>query len=190
MPYRRVGFLANEYYHVYNRGNNFQPIFFECDNYLFFLRQLRRYLAPQAVEIIAYCLMPTHYHLLVLSMTDDMSDHMQPFALSYTKAINRRFGRVGSLFQGRFRAIHVDRDAYLLHLSRYIHLNPVRAGLVRRPEDWEFSSYRDFIGLRMGTLPKAEIVLEQFSSPDGYRAFVEAYADDDRKMIAPFLPAK
>jgi putative transposase len=66
----------------------------------------------------------------------------------------------------------------------------VRAGLVRRPEDWEFSSYRDFIGLRMGTLPKAEIVLEQFSSPDGYRAFVEAYADDDRKMIAPFLPAK
>jgi len=123
-------------------------------------------------------------------MTDDLSGHMQRFVLSYTKAINKRFSRAGSLFQGRFRAIHVDWEAYLLHLSRYIHLNPVMAGLVQRPEDWEFSSYRDFIGLRMGTLPKPEIVLAQFSSPDGYRAFVEAYADGDRQIIEPFLPAE
>jgi putative transposase len=190
MPYRRVGFLADEYYHIYNRGTNFQPIFFERDNYLFFLRQLRQYLVPKAVEITAYCLMPTHYHILGRLVTDDLSAHMQPFALSYTKAINRRFGRVGSLFQGRYKAIHVDRDAYLLHLSRYIHLNPVRAGLVQRPEDWEFSSYREFIGLRMGTLPKPEIVLGQFSPPGGYREFVEAYGDVDRQIIARFLPAE
>ncbi len=189
MPYRKVDFLADRYYHIYDCGNNFQPIFFETENYRFFLRQLRRYLVPHALEIIAYCLMPTHYHILARSLTDDLSTYMQPFVLSYTKAINKRHGRAGALFQGRFKVIHVNRETYLLHLSRYIHLNPVSARLVQRPEDWEFSSYRDFVGLRMGTLPKPEVVLAQFSSPDGYRSFVEAYTDGDRQVIEPFLPA-
>jgi REP element-mobilizing transposase RayT len=188
MPYRRVEFLADEYYHIYNRGNNFQPIFFERENYLFFLRQLRQYLVPRVLEIIAYCLMPTHYHILGRLVTDDLSAHMQPFALSYTKAVNKRYGRAGSLFQGPFKAIRVDREAYLLHLSRYIHLNPVRAGLVPRPEDWEFSSYRDFVGIRRGTLPRPEIVLAQFSSSGDYRAFVEAYVNGDKEIIKAFLP--
>ena len=183
MPYRAVEFRAGEYYHIYNRGNNYQPIFFEHENYLYFLRQLRKYLVSDGVEIIAYCLMPNHYHLLMHLKTDDLSGLMQPFALSYTKAINKRYERVGSLFQGRFKAIHVDRNEYLMHLSRYIHLNPVEAGLVRRPEDWEFSSYPEFIGLRNGTLPKPDVVLAQFPSPDAYRLFVEAYTERDKKVI-------
>ena len=182
MPYRAVEFRAGEYYHIYNRGNNYQPIFFERENYLYFLRQLRKYLVPD-VEIITYCLMPNHYHLLVHLKTDDLSGLMQPFVLSYTKAINKRYERVGSLFQGRFKAIHIDRNEYLVHLSRYIHLNPVEAGLVRRPEDWEFSSYPEFIGLRNGTLPKPDIVLSQFPSPGAYRLFVEAYTERDKKVI-------
>lgn len=84
---------------------------------------------------------------------------MMKLSVSYTKAINKRYGRVGSLFQGPFRAVHVDRNEYLLHLSRYIHLNPVTAGLVPQPEEWEFSSYREYIGLRNGTLPEPKIVL-------------------------------
>jgi REP element-mobilizing transposase RayT len=153
------------------------------ENYLYFLRQLRKYLLPEAVEIIAYCLMPNHYHLLVHLMTDDLSSLMQPFALSYTKAINKRYGRVGSLFQGRFRAVRVDRDEYLVHLSRYIHLNPVIAKLVEQPEGWEFSSYREYVGLRAGTLPKAGVVLSQFSLPDAYRQFVGSYVEGDRKTV-------
>ena len=183
MPYRNVELRAGEHYHVYNRGNNYQSIFFQHENYLYFLRQMRKYLTVDAVEIVAYCLMPNHYHLLVHLKTDEFSALMQPFALSYTKAINKRYARVGSLFQGRFKAIHVDRDEYLLHLSRYIHLNPVTAGLVRRAESWESSSYLDYIGLRKGTLSKPEIVLDQFPSPNDYRLFVEAYSEDDNKVV-------
>lgn len=183
MPYRDVEFRAGEYYHLYNRGNNFQPIFFERENYLYFLRQLRKYLLAETLEIVAYCLMPNHYHLLVHLKTDDLSGQMQRFALSYTKAINKRYSRVGSLFQGRFKAVHVDRNEYLLHLSRYIHLNPVAARLVQRPDDWEFSSYREFIGLRDGTLPQPDVVLSQFRSPDDYRLFVESYVESDKEII-------
>ncbi len=183
MPYRQVEFHAGEYYHLYNRGNNYQTIFFERENYLYFLRQLRKYLVVEAIEIVAYCLMPNHYHLLVYLKTNDLSGLMQPFALSYTKAINQRYHRVGALFQGRFKGVHVDQNEYLLHLSRYIHLNPVTAGLVRQAEDWEFSSYREFIGQRNGTLPKTEVVLAQFSTPEAYRQFVEKYTDGDKMVI-------
>ena len=83
--------------------------------------------------------MPTHYHLLVYLKIDSLSKQiMQPFGLSYTKAINRQQRRVGSLFQGPFQAVWVDRDEYLLHLSRYIHVNPVTAGMVAWPEDLLF----------------------------------------------------
>jgi putative transposase len=182
VPYRKAKFRAGEYYHLYNRGNNFQPIFFERENYLYFLRQMREHLATEVIEIVAYCLMPNHYHLLVHLKTDELSAIMQPFSLSYTKAINKRYTRVGSLFQGRFKAIYVDRDEYLLHLSRYIHLNPVVARLVKRPQDWEFSSCLEFIGQRNGTLPKPGIVLSQFPSPDAYRQFVESYVEDDKRI--------
>ena len=89
---------------------------------------------------------------------------MQNFAISYTKAMNERYHRAGSLFQGAFQARLVDKDEYLLHLSRYIHLNPVQAGLVKQPQDWVYSSYQEYIGLRKGTLPRPEIVLAQFGS--------------------------
>ncbi|MBC8235728.1 transposase [bacterium] len=183
MPYRNVEFRAGEYYHLYNRGNNFQPIFFERDNYLYFLRLLRKYLVIETIEIVVYCLMPNHYHLLVYLNTDDLSSLMQPFALAYTKAINKRYNRVGSLFQGRFKAIHVDRDEYLLHLSRYIHLNPITDGLVRRVEDWEFSNYPEFIGLRNGKLSKPDRVLSYFPLSNDYCIFVEGYVEGDKEII-------
>ncbi|HLF25710.1 MAG TPA: transposase [Anaerolineae bacterium] len=187
MPYRKVEFRAGEYYHLYNRGNNFQPIFFERENYFYFLRLLREHLAVRAADIVAYCLMPNHYHLLTCLKIDNLSAAMQPFALAYTKAINKRYGRVGSLFQGPFQAIHIDRDEYLLHLSRYIHLNPVTAGLTRQPEDWEFSSYREFVDIREGALSRPEIVLSQFPSPNAYCEFVAAVAESDHKKIAHLL---
>lgn len=118
--------------------------------------------------------MPNHYHLLVYLHGNEFSHKvMQPFGTSYTKAINKVQNRVGALFQGRFKGIHIENDSYLLHLSRYIHRNPVEAGLVSRPADWEFSSYRDYIGLRNGTLPKPDIILGQFASVEEYAAFVE-----------------
>jgi putative transposase len=183
MPKRSIELRSGHYYHLYNRGNNRQPIFFDRENYLYFLRQIGEYLINDAIDVVAYCLMPNHYHLLVCLKTDNLAKYIQPFTLSYTKAINKCYGRVGSLFQGRFQAIEVERDEYLLHLSRYIHLNPVRAKLVRIPEEWEFSSYQEYIGCRSGKLPKPNIVLSQFSSADAYRLFVESYQESDREII-------
>ena len=143
---------------------------------------MQKYFTPAQVEIIAYCLMPNHYHLLVCLNSDDLARVMQPFALSYSKAIAKRFGRTGTLFQGPFKSRLVDKNEYLLHLSRYIHLNPVFAGLAAKPEDWEFSSYRDYIDLRSGTFVRPEIILSQFGR-EAYRLFVEEYRKEDLRKI-------
>jgi len=183
MPYRSVQFCAGEYYHFYNRGNNYLPVFFDRENYLFFLHRMREYLAAEVLDLVAYCLMPNHYHLLARLKVDNPSRPMQRLSLSYTKAINKRYTRVGTLFQGRFQAVHVDRDEYMIHLSRYIHLNPVMAGLVQHAQDWEFSSYPEYIGIRAGTLPKPAAVLSLFPSVNAYRAFVESYVEADRGIV-------
>jgi REP element-mobilizing transposase RayT len=115
MPLRVTPFAPEVYYHFYNRGNNRQAVFFQPENYLYFLNGAKKYLTS-TVTIIAYCLMPTHYHILVrikqtseVFMTSEVSGRevsrqvslaMQKFLISYTKAINKRFSRVGSLFQG------------------------------------------------------------------------------------------
>jgi putative transposase len=167
-------FRAGQYYHVYNRGVNRQPIFLAKENWGFFIQRLREYFLPEYADIIAYCLMPTHYHLSVHLHHDDFGMQvMQPFGTSYTKAINKQHDRVGPLFQGRFRAVLVKDDAYLTNLTKYIHLNPVKAGLVKEPTAWPYSSYSDYIGLRDGTLPKPMIILNRFPSRQAYRTYVE-----------------
>jgi len=199
MAGRDVTLVAGQYYHLYNRGNNRQPIFFERENYLHFLRQVRKYLLP-VMDVVAYCLMPTHYHILVrtkdealvvaethqgLDRTDAMyATAMMRFGVAYTKAINKRYGRVGRLFQGQYQARLVDRDAYLLHLSRYIHLNPVASDLVTRPEEWEFSSYAEYVGARSGSLPMPGIVVAQIGGANEYRQFVDSLGlKQDEKIL-------
>ncbi|QZZ21304.1 transposase [Leptothermofonsia sichuanensis E412] len=141
MPRQDLTFQPEHFYHLYNRSNDRNRVFFGRENYLRFLHLIRRYLIEQALDVLAYCLMPSHYHLLVRCKTDAISEAIQRLSMAYTKAMNRRYNRVGSLFQGQFRAIEVDGDEYLYHLARYIHLNPVKAGMVAHPKEWEFSSY-------------------------------------------------
>jgi len=189
MPRRDVELRAGEFYHIYNRGNNRERIFFERESYLFFLRRVRKYLVS-VLDVVAYCLMPTHYHIIVQIKVDDapaVSRAMMRFSVSYTKAINKRHDRVGSVFQGAFQAKRIDSDVYLTHLSRYIHLNPMLAGYGATPEEWEFSSYREHVGLREGTLPKPEIVLSHFQSREAYRQFVESYASADGEIVGHLL---
>ena len=183
----RVTFAPGEYYHVFNRGVNRQRIFLSERNWGFFLVRLREYFSPDLADIIAYCLMPNHFHLLVLVKCNDFGlKVMQPFATSYTKAVNKEHQRVGPVFQGRFRAIHVDDNSYLVHLTRYIHRNPVDARLVKSAGEWQFSSFLDYVGRRAGTLPKPDIVLGQFVSLSDYAAYVEG-TDDGYDMIAHLL---
>ena len=175
----KITYIPGHYYHIYNRGVNRQPIFFTNRNWGFFIQRLREYFTEETAIIIAYCLMPNHYHLLIQVICDDFGKTvMQPFSTSYTKAINEEQTRVGSLFQGRYKGRHVDKDGYLLHLSRYIHRNPVTAKLVPHPADWHYSSYRDYVGMRQGTLPQPDVVLSQFASVADYAAYVEEGDDD------------
>jgi putative transposase len=182
MPRRAIPFLPDQYYHFYNRGNNRQAVFFERDNYLYFLRGVQKYLCEQ-VDILAYCLMPTHYHILgrvkgqtsEFSKNSEVSKAMMRLGVSYTKAINKRFSRVGALFQGQFQGKPISTYAHLLNLCVYIHANPVKDGLVALPEDWEFSNYLEWMGIRDGKLVKREFIAENFGTPEEYRKLVMEY---------------
>ena len=165
--------FTGEYYHVFNRGNQKQKIFFEDENYEFFICRLEKYLKECGPGLIAYCLMPNHYHLLLQEEVDKgIPKLMHKLQTSYAKAINRRYYKVGHLFQGSYKKVNVQTNTQFLHLSGYIHLNPVKTNLVICPEDWNFSSYQDYIGLRDNGMVKKEILLSCFSSVSEYQNFV------------------
>lgn len=187
MPRRLTPFVPGLYYHIHNRGNNRQSIFFQPQNYLYFLRNVKRYLVPLA-NVTAYCLMPTHYHILVRVQTSEvsLSRAMMRLSVSYTKAINKRFERVGSLFQGQFQAKPVQSYHHLLNLCVYLHANPVKDGLVTDPADWVYSNYLEWLGQRDGTLVDRKFMQEHFGSPTEYRELVmqfvkTRYLPDDVK---------
>ena len=134
------------YYHVINRGNNREKIFKNDRDKEKFLEYLKKANERFSVIIHTYCLMSNHFHLLVETPEPNLSVAMQWINVSYATYFNRKRGRHGHLFQGRFKAILIDADEYLKHLSRYIHLNPVRAKMVSSPSKYQWSSYCAFIG--------------------------------------------
>ncbi len=129
-------------YHVTSRGNAGQAIFADDRDRARFLDLLAREIEQQRWRCHAYCLMDNHYHLLIETPEANLSRGMGRLNMTYAQGFNRRHGRAGHLFQGRYKAIVVERDSHLLELCRYLVLNPVRAGLVAAPEDWPWSSYR------------------------------------------------
>lgn len=118
--------IPGGYYHVTCRGNERRAIFRDDRDRALFLEKLRGSLANYDVELHAYVLMDNHFHLLLATPKGNLSEFMRHFNISYTAAFNRRHRRVGHLYQGRYKAILVDQDNYLLELSRYVHLNPIR----------------------------------------------------------------
>ena len=134
-------------YHVTARGDRREAIFEDDQDRRMFLATLQQVVGRFNWVCHAWCLMDNHYHLLIQTPDGNLSRGMRQLNGVFTQASNRRHGRVGHLFQGRFKAILVDRDAYLLELSRYVVLNPVRAGMTNDPADWPWSSYRVTAGL-------------------------------------------
>lgn len=185
---RKVKLISGHYYHIYNRGVDGSRIFFNDKNWRFFLHRWRKYCLPEFAETIAYCLMPTHYHFLIYVKVEEFGRKvMHPFVMSYAKAINKQESRSGHLFQGSFQVKLVDTEAYLSHLTRYIHLNPVEARYVDHPAEWEYSSYLDYAGLREGTLTQMNVVLESFSDHAKYIEFVEEGVGDIRPIAGWLL---
>lgn len=168
MASRDVPQIRNEYYHIYNRAIAGNLLFREPGNYSFFLSKVEKYILPNA-DVIAYCLMPNHYHMILKLTSDNISTAMQKLAISYAKSYNQVYDQSGHLFQGPFQRIHAKDLNYLLHLSRYIHLNPVKAQLVNKAEQWEHSSYQEYIGLKELVLIQPATILELVTDTLGVR---------------------
>lgn len=139
--------FSDALYHVTARGDRCEDIFDDDQDRRTFLVTLEQVINQFNWTCYAWCLMDNHYHLLIQTPDGNLSKGMRQLNGVYTQASNRRHQRVGHLFQGRFKAILADSDAYLLELARYVVLNPVRAGMVKKPEGWAWSSYRASMGL-------------------------------------------
>ena len=149
-------------YHVICRGNNRQAIFRDEQDRIRYLEKLSFYCRDKSVDLLSYCLLGNHVHLLLETPHGNLSKMMQALQTSYTVSFNKRHRRSGHVFEQRYKALLVDKDNYLLQVSRYIHLNPVSAGIVTRPQDYRWSSYGSYLkGKGIGGL-KPEMVLGYF----------------------------
>jgi len=167
-------------FHVYSRGNNKQNIFLEETDYIGYLERLRRYKEERKISVLCYCLMPNHVHLLFKQDSKTpISKLMSSLHTSYSMYFNKKYDRVGHVFQGRFKQKEVDKDEYLLQLSSYIHLNPIKDNLVKELNDYQWSSYPDYIGIREGTLCDKELVLYGRSSEE-YKKITEERVEEEQ----------
>lgn len=204
-------YTENTYYHVYNRGVESRDIFIEEQDYRVFLNFIKRYLtAPiqnevqprweaklsEEVQLSAYCLMPNHFHLLVKQKTRvGMTKFIRALMNSYVRYFNQKYKRVGGLFQGIFKAVSVEKEAYLLHLTRYIHLNPLELHNMnlRKIEDY-YCSYGEYLGKRNTSWLDPREILGYFgskligmSSFKSYRNFVEKYKGDSGGLLGRLI---
>ena len=166
------------YYHVTSRGNERKDVFMSQKDREQFLSYLESAVNRYDAVIHAYCLMSNHYHLILETPSGNLSKIMQHINGAYTNYFNLKRKRCGHLFQGRFKAILVEADEYAQELSRYIHLNPVRATIVNRPEEYRWSSYLDYTGERKcPDWLETSLILEYFGNGEDrygkYRIFVE-----------------
>ncbi len=206
---RKLVFANDEIYHVFNRGVEKRPTFTDkrelkramltLDFYRFAkppLKLSKLLVTPQdeqvellgklkrdheqLVEIICFCLMPNHFHFMLKQKTENgISTFVSTVANSYTRYFNTKHDRIGPLFEGIFKAVRIESDEQLIHVSRYIHLNPVSSFLIKPEEleNYEWSSYPEFLGLSDGKVAAKDLILDFFPSVEAYKKFVLDQAD-------------
>jgi REP element-mobilizing transposase RayT len=188
-------FSSGSVVHIYNRGNNKDKIFFDDQDHKAFLFRLglslgfleeeinkeklvampysRIRITPtseNAFELHAFCLMPNHFHLLIEQIKDiPVSKIISKLCTSYSKYINKKYKRVGHVFQDCFKAVQVEDNPQLMWTSAYIHMNPVKDGLVKNPEDYKWSSYNDYVLERNLLIVKKEFLLSVFRNKDNLK---------------------
>ena len=221
MPRRNTirRFTEEGIYHVYNRGVEKREIFIDEQDYAVFLHLIKYYLSPteptnnhpllefqtftivrprplinleKEVDLISYCLMPNHFHLIIKQHSiDGVSKLLLKVATTYAMYFNKRYKRVGYLFQGPYRAVLIENESYLLHLSRYIHLNPIEL-TGGTPVNYPYSSYKYFLGKARAGWIKPKIILDYFDKSKlepllkhypSYQEFVEGGTEDSREII-------
>lgn len=189
MAARAPIFTVQGYYHIYNRGHNKQAIFYDATDYQRYLKRLREYLEKHEVTLLAYCLMPNHIHLMLRQDGEESIDRfIHRLHTAYTMYFNKKYEKVGAVFQGRFKAKIIDTDEYLLHVSRYIHINPIELmheyaqgpALGSELEMYPWSSYGEYVQARSTLISDPTIIQNYFSNSPlqgktTYRSFVEEY---------------
>lgn len=182
MPYREPIFFEGGYYHIYTRGSEKRNIFIDRADRERFLNRLKEYKDRHRVSVLCYCLMPNHYHLLVKQLSSEsISKFISRLNLAYAMYFNKRYERVGPLFQGRFKAKNVDKDEYIVHLSRYIHLNSLAVNSDFENYPWSSISYYlkrndvDFIDTSM--------ILSYFSRKDASADYLNFMREEDNKKL-------
>lgn len=213
--FRKIVFANEEIYHVFNRGLDRKSTFAnkrELDrakNLIKFYRHREipirfsklmqqpedtrnkiledLFKSDKLVDILSYCLMPNHFHFLLKQNSDKgISIFIANFTNAYTKYFNTKNERIGPLFQGIFKAVHIENDEQLMHVSRYIHLNPVVSNIIRADElnNYSWSSYPEYIGKSNDEIVKKETVLNMFKSVQEYQKFVEDQIDYGKELEA------
>ncbi len=178
-------YTQHGYYHFYNRGAHRESIFCEPENYVFVLGKLKHYCRELALTPIAYCLLPNHYHFLIRQDGEQAAGLLpQRIFNSYSKAYNKRYGHSGTLFESYYKVITVQTESYLLTVSRYIHANPIKHGIVNDLRDWPYSNYLEWIGERSGTLVDREFVRLYYPTPEDYRETMRAYLQEREQLAA------
>lgn len=211
---RKTIFANDEIYHVFNRGIEQRPTFISKREYdrailtldfyrfqkpplrlskvlllksdereNFFLKLKKE--AKILIEIITYCLMPNHFHFLLKQKVENgLAKFLSNFTNSYTRYFDSKHERIGPLFQGTFKAVHIGTDEQLLHVSRYIHLNPVSSFVIKdeKLDSYPWSSLPEFLGEEGKGICNKEIVLSQFSSKEKYRRFIHDQIDYAQKL--------
>ncbi len=189
MKYRDYkDFGEGEYFHVFNRGNQKMKIFLDNQDYNFFITRLKQYLGleeyknyrqtnvlpKKSFSVISYCLMPNHFHFLIRQNKDvPTSKLILKLCTSYSMYFNKKYKRVGHVFQGRFKQKLIDDDEYLLWLSAYIHQNPKLDSIVSDSKKYNWSSYLEYLNGRENSIIDTSILLDILGSIKEYEDFVE-----------------
>jgi putative transposase len=204
-----MNFIPDNIYHIYNQGNNKQQIFSSDEDYLIFLKIIKKCISPHA-EIIAYCLMPNHFHFLIYAddrvntmikqgglLIDLLTNGVRKLLSGYARIYNNLHNQAGSLFRQKTKynclseitipsnSINTHQD-YYFNCFHYIHQNPLRAGLVKRLEDWEYSSFKDYPLLRNGTICNKELA-SKFCSYDPENFIKTSYGIISDNIINEFF---
>lgn len=215
MPGRKTPLVIGCFYHILNRGISLQPTFKTQKDFWRGVELLRYYQNQKPplrysyfimlsrgkrevilknfakgklflAEILAYCLMPNHFHFILKQLKDDgISKFMSNFTNSYTRYFNTKNKRNGPLFQGKFKAVRIESDEQLLHLSRYIHLNPYSSYVVKtlgELKNYQFSSLPEYLGDSSKGFCNKEIILDEFGGLESYQKFVFDRADYQRRL--------
>jgi putative transposase len=184
--------IENSYYHVYARGAARKEIFLDDEDYCVFLNLLKRYLDSEpavdvlgreynnfyeTVELLAFCLMPNHFHILLYQHKEKaITNLMRGLMSSYSRYFNKKYDRSGKLTESSYKSSRISNNEYLMHISRYIHLNP------RQWRNWGWSSLLDYLDTPRANWVRPRRILEMFPSAKEYEEFVEDYEDAQRYL--------